>query len=291
VIKPLHKGGDPTNINNYRPISLLSNFSKIFEKIIKSRLIAYLEGNKLLSKNQFGFRPGIGTEEALYNTTTFLYNELDKSNKVIAVFLDLTKAFDTVNHQILLEILRSFGINNNSWNWFRSYIFNRTQIVKINITGNECSIEYGVPQGSVLGPILFNLYVNSICECNLDGLIVAYADDTCLLFSDKSLEGAHSKATVGLNNVNKSLSSRQLTLNNDKTVFMTFSIYKSKTNFNKITIHSCSDKKFCNQDKCKSIKMVSKIQYLGIIFDKNLRWDSHIHNLVGKLRSISYKFT
>lgn len=150
VIKPLHKGGDPTNINNYRPISLLSNFSKIFEKIIKSRLMAYLEANKLLSKNQFGFRPGIGTEDALYNTTKFLYNELDKSNKVIAVFLDLTKAFDTVDHQILLDILQCFGIMNNSLNWFRSYLFNRTQIVKINdITGNEFSIEYGVPQGSV----------------------------------------------------------------------------------------------------------------------------------------------
>lgn len=96
IIKPLLKGGDGKIMNNYRPISLLNNFSKIFEKIIKSRLITFLEDNKLLSENQFGFRLGMGTENALYKTTQFIYNELDKYNKVIAIFMDLAKVFDTV---------------------------------------------------------------------------------------------------------------------------------------------------------------------------------------------------
>jgi len=98
VVKPLHKGGDRNNLNNYRPISLLNNFSKIFEKIIKLRLITFLEVNKLLSKNQYGFSSGIGTEDVFYATIKFIYNELDNSYKVIAVFLCLSKAFDTVNH-------------------------------------------------------------------------------------------------------------------------------------------------------------------------------------------------
>lgn len=104
VIKPIFKAGDRKNLNNYRPISLPNNFAKILEKIIKIRLISFPEKNKLLSKNQYGFRPGIGTEDALFSTTQFIFNELDNSNKVIAIFLDLKKAFDTVNHKILLHI-------------------------------------------------------------------------------------------------------------------------------------------------------------------------------------------
>jgi len=124
-----------------------------------------LENNKLLSKNQYGFRPGIGTEDAIYSTTQFLYKELDSGNKVIAIFLDLAKAFDTVNYKILLQLLPSFGIKNVSLNWFKSYLTNRKQMVKINnVVGHESSINYGVPQGSVLWPILFILYINSICD-------------------------------------------------------------------------------------------------------------------------------
>jgi len=130
VIKSIFKAGNCKNLNNYRPISLISNFAKIFEKIIKIRLISFLKENKLLSRNQYGFRPGNGTEYALFSTTQFIFNELDNSNKVIAVFLDLKKAFDTMNHKILLQILPSFGINNLSLKWFESYLKNRKQMVR-----------------------------------------------------------------------------------------------------------------------------------------------------------------
>jgi len=123
VIKPIFKAGDRKNTNNYRPISLLCNFAKILEKLIKIRLISYLEKNKLLSKNQYGFRPGIGTVDALFSTTQFIINELDNSNKVIAVFLDLKKTFDTVNHTILLHLLPTFGINNLRLKWFENYLY------------------------------------------------------------------------------------------------------------------------------------------------------------------------
>jgi len=110
----------------------LSNFAKIFEKIIRKRLISFLEKHKLLSKNQFGFRPGLGTENALFTSIEFIYNELDNSNKVLAVFLDLAKAFDTVNREILTQILPSFETNKVSLSWFKSYLFSRRQMVKID---------------------------------------------------------------------------------------------------------------------------------------------------------------
>jgi len=207
--------------------------------------------------------------------------------------LDLAKAFDTVNYKILLQLLPSFGIKNASLNWFKSYLINRKQMVKINnVVGHESSINYGVPQGSVLGSILFILYINSICDINIDGLVVTYADDTCLLFSDKSWNGVYDKASFGLNKVYKCLCNRNLTLNEDKTMFMSFSINRSSTNTNcnSITIHRCLNTELCNIHTCKIINEVSRIRYLGIVFDKHLKWNLHIHNLLGKLRTITYKF-
>ena len=128
VIKPLFKNGDKTCINNYRPISMLNNFSKIFEKVVKNRLILFLEKFELLSKNQFAFRPGLGTENALYNVTRFINSALDENKKVMAIFLDLSKAFDTVNHTELLNILPEFGINSLSFDWFKSYLDDRRQM-------------------------------------------------------------------------------------------------------------------------------------------------------------------
>ena len=118
IIKPLFNCGDRKILSNYRPISMLTNFSKIFEKIIKTRLISYLENNNLLSKNQFGFRPGLSTENALYNVSQFLYDSLDNGLKAIAVFIDFAKAFDTIQHDTLLRILLNFGISNKSLLWF-----------------------------------------------------------------------------------------------------------------------------------------------------------------------------
>ncbi|VVC38692.1 Endonuclease/exonuclease/phosphatase,Reverse transcriptase domain [Cinara cedri] len=291
IIKPLFKGGDRKNISNYRPISMLFNFSKIFEKIIKTRLISYLEKNNLLSKNQYGFRPGISTENALYNATQFLYDSLDNGLKTIAVFIDLAKAFDTIHHNILLRLLPNFGITNKSLRWFKSYLSNRQQMVKLNdVISNGTFIEYGVPQGSVLGPILFILYINAVCDLNIDGKIVTYADDTCLLFSDISWEGVNLKATRGLNITYKCINELGLTMNSDKTTYMKLLINRITNDEIPLLIHNCKNQLTCNIQNCKRIFQISKIRYLGIIINNNLRWNFHIQNLVGKLRYSLHRY-
>ena len=217
VVAPLFKGGNRTEINNYRPISMIVNFAKLLEKIIKNRLMKYLESNNLLSKNQFGFRPGLSTEDALYSVTKFISNSLDNGEKTLAIFLDLKKAFDTVNHIELIKILPTFGIINKSLLWFTSYLDNRLQLVNVNgILGEKKSVVCGVPQGSVLGPILFILYINNVCNTKLDGQVITYADDTCLLFSGATWKSVHDKATNGLNEVVCSLTNRKLSLNTSK---------------------------------------------------------------------------
>lgn len=134
IVIPIYKNGDKQKVYNYRPISMLCNFSKILEKIIKNRLINYLETNKLLSKNQFDFRPGIGqVPKRLFIVPLVLFiMHWDKGNKTLAIFLDLAKAFDMVNHPELIRILPSFGIKTSSIKWFTSYLYKRKQIVMIN---------------------------------------------------------------------------------------------------------------------------------------------------------------
>jgi len=292
IIKPLFKHGDATNINNYRPISMISNFAKILEKIIKLRLVVYLEKNKLLSKNQFGFRPGLSTENALYSASNFIYNALDSSKKTMAIFLDLAKAFDTVNHNELCNILPSFGLKNNSFKWFKNYLENRKQLVQINDSkGDEMKIQCGVPQGSVLGPILFILYINSICDLKIDGQIVTYADDTCLLFSGDSWDEVRSIATKEFKKVIKYLNHRQLSINYQKTNYINFSINKDQNLYDELKICFCENEDSCNTTFCQTIYKVSSIRYLGITFDKHMKWKLHANNIIMRMRTLTFSFS
>lgn len=180
-----------------------------------------MEQNKILSKNQFGFRPGLrtGTENALYSATKFIYEELDNSNKFIAIFLDLAKAFDTVDHSELIKILLNFGLKNSSLNWLISYLEKRKQKVIINGTSGEKMVKNnGVPQGSVLSTILFILYINSICNIKIDGQIVTYADDTCLLFSGVSWDEVRLKSTYEFKKVITYLKQKKLSISYKKHV-------------------------------------------------------------------------
>lgn len=292
VIVPIYKSGDRHCISNYRPISLLPTLAKVIEKIINKRLKTYLEKHNILSPNQHGFREHRSTLDAVKQLTSFLVDKLDKHKKTLAIFLDLKKAFDTVSVPILIKKLENMGIRGLPLLLFQDYLSNRKQAVKVgDLYSVEENINYGVPQGSVLGPTLFLIYIDDLCRLSLSNAqIVTFADDTAILFHGNSWQDVNSRAQTGFNLVTDWLSNNLLTLNLTKTKFITFTV----TNKNRppegtilIKAHACDGNMGCN---CQVITETSSIRYLGIQVDKNLNWQEHINTLTGRVRKLIYIF-
>ena len=203
-IIPLHKSGPKNIVDNYRPISILSAISKIFEKILHKQLFAYLNNNNLISKHQFGFRPMHSTADALLHSTNEWYRNMDDGMLNIAVFLDLKKAFDTVNHEILIGKLSFLGMQPCALNLITSYLGNRLQRCYVNgYLSKPHKIDHGVPQGSILGPLLFLIYINDLPNCIEKSTVRMFADDTTLTASGLALPEIESKINHDLNNVQK----------------------------------------------------------------------------------------
>ena len=221
-VVPIYKAGKKSCISNYRPISLISNIAKIFEKIVYNRLYKFLQKHKILSDLQFGFVKNKGTTDALSYISQRIYENLDKSKPMIATFLDLSKAFDTVNHDILLRKLNKYGIRGNVLDLFASYLFNRRQKVRLqNYTSKYRKISCGVPQGTILGPLLFILYVNELLVDMPKGSILSYADDTVIISSDNTWSMAQEKMNQHLYTVAVWLALNKLSLNIQKTKYVT----------------------------------------------------------------------
>lgn len=293
VIHPIHKTGDRDRVNNYRPISILPSISKILEKIINIRLINYLENNNLLSNCQFGFRPGKSTDDAVHELTNYVVGGLDNNNKIVGIFLDLAKAFDTVSIPILLNKLELLGIRGNQLKLFEDYLCRRQQCVMIDkYTSSDLPVQMGVPQGSILGPILFLIYIDDLLKLNLvHGKIISYADDTALLFSHKTWHKAFNAAQTGFNSVSHWLRTNYLTLNNDKTNYIAFTITNATqpSTDHKIVSHSCTDPQVCNLN-CPYLTRISHTKYLGVILDQNLNFHQHIDNTAKRVRKLIYVF-
>ena len=188
-VTPLFKGGDPTDIRNYRPICVLSCFSKILEHIMYNRLYKHLTTEKLLYSKQFGFKTGLSIEHAIVQLVDQIYKSFEKNYYTLGVFIDLPKAFDTVNHKILIRKLKMCGIKGISRVWFRSYLTNRIQYISIihDFDTDAKNICCRVPQGSILRPLLFLLYLNDLHKSSaLDPIM--FADDTNLFYENKDLK-------------------------------------------------------------------------------------------------------
>jgi hypothetical protein len=292
VITPVYKSGNRDNVSNYRPISVLPSISKIIEKIINNRLINYLDKFNLLSNAQYGFRRGISTVEAISSLTSLIVNNVDKNKKCLAVFLDIKKAFDTVSVPILVNTLETIGIRDTPLRLFTSYLEFRTQKVKVgNHVSDQRTISYGVPQGSVLGPTLFLIYINQLCNMKIEGgTIFTYADDTAIVFSGDTWDDVRLAAEHGLSKVARWLNVNLLTLNTAKTNFICFTNYnrtQPDSNFS-IRIHSCDNN---NQTcSCSVIDKVETTRYLGIILDQRLTWHHHTESLMSRMRKLIWVF-
>ena len=180
-VTPIFKAGDPADPGNYRPISILPVISKVIERAVFDQLYKYLNDNNLIHVNQSGFRPSFSTSTALVNISEDWYDEIDKGNIVGLCMLDFKKAFDTVNHNILLDKLKLYGVSKYVINWFQSYLTNRTQYTCIDgISSSLHGIQCGVPQGSIDGPLAFLIYINDLPKCVSHCKVSMYADDTAL---------------------------------------------------------------------------------------------------------------
>ena len=178
---PLFKKGEETSIENYRPLSLLSSISKVFERVVFNQLYQYLDVNNLLFDSQYGFRKQHSTELAALELIDRIHKSMDNGQIPVSIFLDLSKAFDTLDHTILLSKLKHYGIKNKAFQWFNSYLSNRHQYVEFEGARSETlGLEMGVPQGSILGPLLFIIYVNDMHTVSNKFTFITYADDTTL---------------------------------------------------------------------------------------------------------------
>ena len=268
---PLFKTGDAKCFNNYRPVSLLSQFSKIIEKLFYSRLNNFIENNDILSDSQYGFRKSRSTVTALIELLEEISDAIDKRKHTIGVFVDLSKAFDTINHNLLLNKLEHYGVRGIAHQFLTSYLKNRFQYVSYNNVKSELlEITCGVPQGSILGPLLFILYVNDIGNISSFLKFVLFADDTNIFASDSDIEILSNRINSELSKLNTWFKANKLSLNVKKTNFMLFTNRLRKSNIN-ISINNTA------------INMVQSTKFLGVIIDSKLNWKEHIDVIKKKL--------
>lgn len=275
---PLFKAGDSSNPSNFRPISILPTLSKVFEKIMLNQLVSYFDFNNILHSCQFGFTKNKSTTDAGIALMKHILDAWEQSCDTIGVFCDLSKAFDCVRHDILLNKLNYYGVTDEAQEFISSYLTNRVQKVSINsTTSNGSPVMMGIPQGSILGPFLFLVYMNDLPHfinntCN----IILFADDTSLLFKVKRniIDCKHINNT--LSRILKWFTTNNLLLNPKKTKCLRFSLCHSSIRNANLTLNG------------ESLEIVDRTVFLGFTIDAKLQWGAHLASLSGRLSSAAY---
>lgn len=264
---------------NYRPINILHDFSKLFEISIYNRLNDFLTKCNIINKYQFGFQKQSGTLSAVTTLLDDIKHALDSSNRKICacLFLDVSKAFDTIPHNILIGKMYRYGIRGKAGDLIKSYLSNRMQCVSIGeIKSTIMNISYGTPQGSTVGPVIFLLYINDIFKLKLNGKIILFADDAAIIYTNNNIASLNDMINEDLITLHNWFIENKLTLNLNKSKSMIFhplqntKQYKLNLNLNGNTI-----------------EQVEQFRYLGITLQENLRWDVHIKTITSKISSIA----
>ena len=270
---PLFKAGEKFKISNYRPISILNYFSKFFERIMHTRLYSYLSRFSLISNSQYGFRKHHSTYMPLVILLSKITEALDQGKHTIGIFLDLAKAFDTVNHEILLKKLEYYGVRGIQLKWFTSYLSNRLQYVCYNNTKSSITqISCGVPQGSILGPLLFIIYINDLPQVSKLFDCFLFADDTNFFASGYNLDTLFDDINHALVPIFDWFCANKLSLNLKKTNYLIFHHRNRSVQTDScLYIHNMS------------INRASSCKFLGVIVDESLTWLDHICHVMKKI--------
>lgn len=276
---PVFKKQNPSYVENYRPVTVTSCFSKVFEYSFLQRLMGFTSSRGIFSDNQHGFLPGRSTQSAVLSFYEKLINSIESGACPVGIFCDLSRAFDCVQHNVLLSKLYRYGVRGVSLDWIRSFLASRKQFVSISSTKSSYrSVSMGVPQGSILGPILFLFYTNDMDNIDSSANFIRYADDTNILVSDKDENTLKQNCTTAVGKLVSWCDQNSLYFNGDKTSVIRFHNYQKQ----------CETLTIVTDDI--SIKPTQSVKFLGITIDAGLNWKEHCTNLISKLNSLCYMF-
>lgn len=284
LVKPLHKKGDPTDLKNYRPISLASSFSKIFELAMTSRLLDFFYKNNLISTSQHGYLKNKSIETAVYDFLEKICVNLENKKFSMGLFLDFSKAFDSLDHEILLQKLELYGIRGRALEWITAFLAEREQVVVVEKNGEKFTSKparnpRGIPQGSVLGPLLFVFYINDFSEeiHSREASLVNFADDSNVHVSSGDFAGLVEASQSTLRKAEKWCIKNKLIINREKSQFIAFRTFQSNKNYpDTVNLNSTE------------VNLTDTTKFLGIYVNQNLDWTTHIQELNKRLNRTCY---